>query len=463
MLPPEAAFLPISRLSPMLDTGEITATALARLALERAEGPGRVLNCFIQLLADRAMAEAASADRRASNGGRRGPLDGIPVALKDNIDVDGVPTTTGLGGNAPIAAEDAEVVRRLRAAGAVILGKLNMEEAALGATNDNPHHGCCVNPHRPGFSPGGSSGASGAAVSAGLCAAALGTDTGGSIRIPAAYCGVVGLKASFGLVSTRGVTPLSYKFDHIGPLTRTVADAAILLTALQGFDARCTESRRRSGLLTGLPVAGRLDGVRLGVIDCFNQEPADPEVAEAFEAALHRLRGLGAAIVSVDLPGYDLVSGRRSGFLRVEVEAAHVFAAVMRDAPERISPALKGFLDFGARASAQQLMRADRRIAEAAFAFERCFEVVDLLVSPTTPQAGFAFGGTPPENAGTYTILANVAGTPAISVPMGFDPLGLPIGLQIMGPADGESAVLGAAAAFEADAALDMVPPALRA
>lgn len=462
MLPPDTAFLPIARLSPLLDAGTLTATALTRLALERAEGPGRALNCFIRLLPDDALAAAAAADRRAAEGRRLGPLDGVPVALKDNIDVAGVPTTAGLAHPGPVAAGDAEVVRRLRAAGAVILGKLNMEEAALGATNDNPHHGRCINPHRPGCSPGGSSGASGAVVAAGICAAALGTDTGGSVRIPAAYCGVVGLKPSYGLVSTRGVVPLSYRYDHVGPLTRSVADAAILLRALQGFDPACTESRRRPGLQGELPV-GRLDGLRIGVARSFEQEPADPEVAAAFAAAVDRLASLGAQVEPVDLAGYDMVAGRRSGFLRVEVEAAHVHAGVMRDAPGRISPLLARYLDFGTRASAQQLLRADRRAEQGAFALERCFDAVDLLVSPTTPQAGFAFGDAPPENAGSYCIPANFAGTPAVSVPMGFDRRGLPLGLQVMGPADGEAAVLRAAAAFEADAALDMTPPAFRA
>lgn len=462
MLPTDAAFLPISRLSPMLDAGEFAATDLVRLALQRAEGPARDLNCFIALLADDALAAAAESDRRALSGKRLGPLDGIPVALKDNIDVAGVPTTAGLAAPGPVAAEDAEVVRRLRAAGAVIIGKLNMEEAALGATNDNPHHGRCINPHRPGNSPGGSSGGSGAAVAAGLCAAALGTDTGGSIRIPAAYCGVVGLKASYGLVSTRGVVPLSYRFDHIGPLTRTVGDAAILLRALQGFDPRCTESRRRPGLTTDLPASGRLDGLRLGVPRTFEQEPPEPAIADAFRAALERLEGLGATLRPVEVEGYDMIAGRRAGFLRVEVEAAHVYAATMRDAPERISETLRLYLDFGARATAQQLMRADRRTEAAAFAFTGCFDDVDLLVSPTTPQSGFAFGATPPESAGTYNILANFAGTPALSVPMGFDGDGLPIGLQVMGPPDGEAAVLRAAAAFEAAAGLDMIPPAFR-
>ncbi len=157
------------------------------------------------------------------------------MAIKDNIDVAGVPTSNGFGGPPyRIPDTDSEVVRRLRAAGAIILGKLNMHEGALGSTSDNPHFGRVINPHRDGYSPGGSSGGSGAAVAAGLCCAALGTDTGGSVRIPAAWCGIVGLKPSYGLVSMRGVVPLSYRLDHVGPLTRTVEDAAVMLNALAG-------------------------------------------------------------------------------------------------------------------------------------------------------------------------------------------------------------------------------------
>ncbi len=281
----------IARLSQMLDAGEVDAEALTRLLLDRAEGVGRGLNCYITLCRETALAEARAAAERTAAKRRRGKLDGIPVALKDNIDVAGVPTSNGFGG-APyrIPAEDAEITRRLRAAGAVILGKLNMHEGALGATNDNPHHGRAINPHRAGHSPGGSSGGSGAAVAAGLCCAALGTDTGGSVRIPASYCGVVGLKPSYGLISTRGVVPLSYRLDHAGPLARTVADAATLLEVLAGFDPRCAESRRGPD--------GGFDSVRAGAPrgrearrrQQFRRRAVEPAVAAAFKAALDQLR-----------------------------------------------------------------------------------------------------------------------------------------------------------------------------
>ena len=240
---PDIAFWSVGALSRAIESGRIEPLGLTRLMLERIAAFNPALNLFVTLCRDAALGDAAASGERAASGQRRGPLDGIPVALKDNIDLAGVPTSNGFGGPPwRVPARDAEVVRRLRAAGAVILGKLNMHEGALGATTDNPHFGASINPHCPGYTPGGSSGGSAAAVAAGLCVAALGTDTGGSVRIPAAYCGVVGLKPSHGLVSTGGVVPLSWRLDHVGPLTRTVADARLVFTALQAFDQECPES-----------------------------------------------------------------------------------------------------------------------------------------------------------------------------------------------------------------------------
>jgi aspartyl-tRNA(Asn)/glutamyl-tRNA(Gln) amidotransferase subunit A len=450
----------IAQLSAKLEAGEIDAEALACAFIERAEGVGGVLNCYVTLCKDTALAEARAAAERAAAKRRRGKLDGIPVALKDNIDVAGVPTSNGFGGSPfRVPTEDAEIVRRLRAAGAVILGKLNMHEGALGAMTDNPHFGRTINPHRPGYSPGGSSGGSGAAVAAGLCVAALGTDTGGSIRIPASYCGVVGLKPTYGLISTRGVVPLSYRLDHAGPLARTVADAAAMLDALAGFDPRCWESRRVPDGGYREPKPGRLDGVRLGVIGNFSAEPIAPAVATAFQAALRQFQQLGAEICGVEMPFYDMVQGRRAGFVRVEAEAAYVHGELYQREPERFSAEMRGYLDYGARVRATKLIDADRRIDAAAFELARCLEQVDAIVSPTTPQAAPAFGGKAPDNAGTFCIPANFAGCPAISVPMGRDEAGLPLGLQVIGALHRDARVLEIAACYEAAAALDMRPP----
>ncbi|HUA53758.1 MAG TPA: amidase, partial [Candidatus Sulfotelmatobacter sp.] len=345
----DLAFQSIAQLSAALEARALDARELTRYALARIEGPGRALNAFVVVCGGDAMRAAEAAAARAAAGRRLGPLDGIPVALKDNIDVAGMPTGNGFGGAAPwrVPTEDAEVTRRLRAAGAVILGKLAMHEGALGATNDNPHTGRTFNPHgpdrAPGLTPGGSSGGSAAAVGAGLCAAALGTDTGGSVRLPAAYCGVVGLKPSYGLVSPRGVVPLSYRLDHVGPLTRTVADAALMLQVLAGFDPECPEARRFPPLaLSGTPAS--LAGLKLGVPRNLGDEPAEPAVLAAFRSACAVLERLGAAIETVGLPTYDMARGRRALLVRVEVEGAFIHGPLLAREPERFSPEMRGFL-----------------------------------------------------------------------------------------------------------------------
>ena len=451
-------FKPATELARLIEAGELDPLELTHVYLGRAEGIGRDLNCFITLCADLAMTDAAAAATRARSKQRLSPIDGIPVAIKDNIDLAGVPTSNGIGGPAyRIPETDAEVVRRLRAAGAIILGKLNMHEGALGATSDNPHFGRVINPYRGGHSPGGSSGGSAAAVAAGLCCAALGSDTGGSVRIPASYCGVVGLKPSYGLISTRGVVPLSYRFDHVGPLTRTVSDAALMLNALAGFDPECPESRRGPPIDGALPEAGRLDGLKIGILANFDVETQERGVAAAFRQAQSVFRRLGADVRPVQLPNYDVIKGRRAGFVRVEVEAAFTHGALRQSEPERFSPQMRDYIDYGVKVAATQLMRCDRHIDIAAFELNQCLEEVDAIVSPTTPQAAPAFG-TPNDNAGAYCIVANFGGAPAISVPMG-EAEGLPLGLQIICAPHHDAQVLRIAAAFEAEAGLQLLPP----
>ena len=456
----DPVFLPITELSRRIDAGLLDPRDLARAYLERADGAGRSLNCYLALCGERAVAEAEQAARRAARKQRLSPIDGIPIAAKDNIDVAGVPTTNGFGGrHHPVPAVDAEVIRRLSAAGAVVLGKLNMQEGALGAVNDNPHHGRTTNPFRGGYTPGGSSGGSGAAVAAGLCAAALGTDTGGSVRIPAAYCGVVGLKPSYGLVSTRGVVPLSLRLDHVGPLTRTVADAAIMLAAMAGYDAEWPYARAYQAEDYAHMVDCSLEGIRLGVLTNYEQRQMEPAVWSAFGKALGLFQRLGAEIRELSLPTYDVVRGRRAVFVRVEVEAAAVQGALYRSEPDRFSPEMRGYLDWGLKASALRLVDADRTMEIAAHELGRCFAAVDAIVTPTTPQAAFPFGGKVPDTQGDFCALANMAGCPAISLPMGMDADGLPLGLQIMAPAAQDRRVLDIASAYEVAAQWSLAPP----
>jgi Asp-tRNA(Asn)/Glu-tRNA(Gln) amidotransferase A subunit family amidase len=440
----------IAELSQAIERGELDPRDLARGMLDRAAGPDKRLNCFVLLCRDAALAEAQAAAERALSGRRKGPLDGIPIAVKDNIDVAGLPTGNGFGGPPwRVPREDAEVVRRLRDAGAVVLGKLNMHEGALGGTTDNPHTGRTHNPHRDGYTPGGSSGGSGAAVAAGLCCAALGTDSGGSIRIPAAYCGVVGLKPSWGLVSSRGVVPLAPRLDHVGPLARNVADAALVFEAIRGFDPLCPDSRRVPEEVQRLPPGGRLDGVRLGTIANFAAETTAPAIETAFAAALARGKALGATVRSLTLPSYDLARARRALLLRMEVEAAALWDAVARDEPAHFSPQFRGWLEYGEKVAATRLLAAERLADIAAFELDRCFDEVDAILSPATPQPAFPFDMPAPDNQNSFAALANFAGCPALSLPMGTDPSGLPLGLQVMGRRDTDAFVLRIAAALE--------------
>jgi aspartyl-tRNA(Asn)/glutamyl-tRNA(Gln) amidotransferase subunit A len=440
-------FLPIGALSEMLNARRVGSEALTRQCLNRAVGEGRALNCFITLCPEMALAEARAADGRSAAGQRLGPLDGIPVALKDNIDVANVPTTNGFGGGPlRIPTEDATVTSRLRDAGAIILGKLAMHEGALGATTDNPHHGRTHNPFRHGHSPGGSSGGSGAAVAAGLCYAALGTDTGGSVRIPASWCGLVGLKPSYGVISTHGVVPLSHRLDHVGPLTRTVADATLLLDALAGYDPLCSESRRAPPGGATLP---SLSGLRIAVLANFAAERVDQEVSDAFSLCLARLRDAGTRIETITLPAFDPVKVRRACFVRVEAEAAFVHGPLYRQEPDRFSPVMRGYLDYGLRLPATRLLQADRVMEEAAGALNACWDRFDVMLSPTTPQAAPSFDTIPPDNAGTFCGLANAGGYPAISLPMGVTKDGLPMGLQIVAPLHQDRRLLSIAAAVE--------------
>jgi aspartyl-tRNA(Asn)/glutamyl-tRNA(Gln) amidotransferase subunit A len=429
--------------------------------LDRIEAHNPALYAYIAISAEAALAEAAEASARAASGRRRGALDGVPIALKDNIDLAGLPTSNGFAQSEKLPPwrlpnEDAEVVRRLRAAGAVILGKLNMHEGALGATSDNPHFGAVINPHRPGFTPGGSSGGSGAAVAGGLCAAALGSDTGGSIRIPASYCGVVGFKPSFGLVSTGGVVPLSWRLDHVGPLTRTVADARIIFEALRGFDPGCPDSRRSRA---DDVVAQAIDGLRLGVLRNFDDEPLEPAVSAAFAEALRVFERLGCAVQPIELPSYDRVRARRAALLRIEADAAAIHVDLYEREPERFSAAIRGYLDYGARASAVQLARAERLIDIAVAELARVFDQVDAILSPTTPQPAFAFGADPPDNQNAFCFLANFAGAPAVGLPMGKTEDGLPLGLQIMTARDRDTLALQLAEAYERAAGWRLDPP----
>jgi aspartyl-tRNA(Asn)/glutamyl-tRNA(Gln) amidotransferase subunit A len=326
----------------------------------------------------------------------------------------------------------------------VIIGKLSLHEAALGADNDNPHFGRCHNPHRYGYTPGGSSGGSGAAVAANLCAAALGTDSMGSVRIPASYCGVFGLKPSYGLVSPRGSVVVSRRLDHVGPLARSARDLGLLLDVLAGFDPDCAESRR---VVLEPP---REFPLSIGVPDLASVDVAD-DVMRDFEAGLERLRALGHQVVPLPAPPIEPGRLRRAGLLVCEAEMLVEHAADWAARREDFSPALAGLLAWAESKTARDFAAADRLLDAGAVVVQRWLAACDAIAWPTTPQRAFAFGSPVPANQADLTCLANMAGVPALSLPLPVPEGELPIGLQLIGAIGSERTLIALAESFTAD------------
>ena len=410
-----------------------TAAARTDAALARIAEVDGTVRAFISVLEASARAEAAASDARRNDRASLGPLDGLPVAVKDNIAVAGVPTTCGTRAFPKPAAADAEVVARLRAAGAVIVGTLNMHEGALGATTDNPFHGRCANPLRHGFTPGGSSGGSAAAVAAGMVSLTLGTDTMGSVRIPAAYCGIWGLKPTRGAVPAAGLVHLSWTLDTIGPLARSPGELVAAMQAVGGM---------------GNAGAADLSELRLGVPDVAALAACEPEVLEGFDALKAALKAAGATLVQVDVSGWAPGAVRRAGLLISEVEGSEVFGAAAEGAG--LSDGFRGLLRYGRDARAGRLSQAYRLIGTVAAAFGAAVAGIDALLLPTAPQRAFAQDDPAPANQADFTTLANVAGAPALSMPMAAPDGGLPCAAQIVGKRGSDARLLAIGEAMRA-------------
>ena len=445
------AFSSLSSLAAQLRTGKLSPVELVRACLSRIERYDATLNSFLAVFADAALEEAGHSERRFASGAVLGPLDGIPIALKDLIDVAGSPTTAGLAVPwRPRADADAFLVRRLRGQGAVLLGKLNLHEAAMGATNDNPHYGKARNPWNPGHTPGGSSGGSGAAVAAGLCPAALGSDTMGSVRIPAAYCGVSGLVPTYGRVSLNGVAPLCWSMDTVGPLAGSVGDLALVMDAISGFDPDYPHGRRPPADLPLLaPIApAEPASIKLGVIENWGDgEEVEPAVAAAFGQALGAFGEMGCEIREYRVE--EIGKARRHGLIVIEGDAALVHARMLAEQPERLGDDVRAQIEYGARMAAGKLARAHAYRDRLRHRFAAILEEVDVVTSPATPQAPFAFGTKVPSNQALFSAPANLCGLPALSLPMGFDAAGLPLGLQLIGAPWREARLLQVGQAYQ--------------
>ena len=434
---------------------EVTRACLARI--ERYEP---ALRAFITVTADEALAAARAADA----GRARGPLAGVPLALKDLFDTAGVRTTAGsriLADRVP--REDAAVVARLRAAGVVFVGKTNLHEWAFGVTSQNPHFGPARNPYDTSRIPGGSSGGSAAALAAFCCHGALGSDTGGSIRIPASLCGVVGLKPTYGRVSLRGVVPLSWTLDHAGPMARTVRDAALLYAAIAGHDPADPSS-------ADVPVEDALAriedgarGLRIAVPRTHFFERCDAEVAALVREAIRVLEREGAAVGEIAFPDSEALLESQRTIISTDAAAYH--AADLRDRAGQIGADVLERLRVGQAVTGEAYALARRRRAELRRDLLEGLAGYDALAAPTTaiaapPAATAERGETGAERGGTAAVAAaarltaltspfNLTGLPAISVPCGFTSEGLPVGLQIAAAPWREATVLRVARAYE--------------
>ncbi|MCK1798660.1 amidase [Streptomyces sp. XM4193] len=426
---------------------ELTESVLARIAAVE----GR-LGAYVSVAADTALAAAARAENEISGSGPRGPLHGIPVALKDLIDAEGVPTTASSRVRAGHVAErDSAVAERLRAAGAVLLGKTHTHEFAYGLVTPQTH-----NTWDHSRIAGGSSGGSAVAVAAGGATFAMGTDTGGSIRVPAALNGVVGLKPTYGLVPRTGVTSLSWSLDHVGPLARTAADVSLVLPAIAGHDPHDPASVP-GPVLDRFP-GGDLRGLRVGVPRNHYFDRVAPEVEESVRAAIGRLVELGAEPVDVEIPMARYVQAVQWGLMVPEATAYHERS--LRAVPDLYAADVRLLLEAGELTSAGDYLRAQRARAAMRDAWARMFDGIDVLAAPTVPMTAVEAGQETVEWAdGTSEAVsdacvrlcapANVTGVPALTVPVGRDRAGLPIGMQLMARPFGDATVLRVGRAYE--------------
>jgi aspartyl-tRNA(Asn)/glutamyl-tRNA(Gln) amidotransferase subunit A len=397
--------------------------------LERIAALNPMLNAFIAVFEDEAMQQARTLDEELRQGRSRGPLHGRTISIKDLIDVKGFPTTAASRVRAGhIASADATLVTRLRDAGAVLIGKTNMHEFALGTTSDESAFGPVRNPHDPSRSPGGSSGGSGAAVAAGMGWASIGSDTGGSIRIPASACGVVGLKPTFGEISLAGVVPLSVSLDHVGPLAQNVGDARAIYDAL-------IERAQPS------PVPRSIGAVRIGKLGGFFLEMLDNDVRARFEAALEHLRKAGASIVDVDLGRLPDV---QTTYLNVALTEAYAYhAEALAKVPGEFSDSVRSRLEMGGTISRDDYVQAQGDRAVMRSVVDQALSKCDVLVLPAMPIPPQKVGATEAVIDGRVhplrpltlrlTQLFNLTGHPAISLPCGHTQEGLPCGFQIVG------------------------------
>ena len=454
----EICYMSAGDLSKLVQNKEISPVEIIEAHLTRIDATEPVLNSFITLLADEARGAALQAEKDIQAGRYKGPLHGIPVALKDLYNTGGVRTTSGsrIFDNF-IPTEDCTVAAKFQQAGAILVGKLNMHPFAYGPTGENLDYGNMHNPWNPDMVTGGSSGGSGSAAAAGQCTITTGSDTGGSIRIPAALCGIVGLKPTYGLVSRHGLTALSWSLDHPGPMTRTVEDAAITMNVIAGHDPKDVASAKVDIPDYTSALTGDIKGLRIGLVKEYFESPLDPQVRKAVMDAIGLLESMGAEVKEVSYPMFNQSQAISSTVLMSEATAYH--RDLLEKDGHQIYEPVRQRLEAGLFISAAEYLRAQQARTIFDHQGRRLLDDVDLLAGPTEPvtapriMASKVMAGE--QEVGVvgaltqYTRPYNINGFPAISVPCGFSDENMPIGLQLAGKPFDELTVLRAAHAYE--------------
>ena len=454
----ELHYMSAWELSGLIRDRRVSPVEVVEACLERIEATEPTLNSFITVLPEQARASAERADQEISRGNYRGPLHGIPVGLKDLFETAGVRTTSGTRiYDNYVPSQDCTVAANFSQAGAVLIGKLNMHPLAFGPTGENGDYGHMHNPWNPDRITGGSSGGSGSAAAAGQCPITMGSDTGGSVRIPAALCGIVGLKPTYGRVSRAGLTPLSWCLDHPGPMVRTVEDAALTMNAIAGRDPRDPAT-------ADVPVPDYTEaltedirGLRIGVVKEYFESEIDSQVAELVHRAISELGELGAEIVEVSLPLYQYAQPISNAILSAEATAAH--RDILLSDGDKLYPQVRDRLEEGLFITAAEYLRAQQARQVFCTHVAELLKDVDLLAGPVEPVTAPEILARRIDVGGQllpavplltkYTRVYNITGSPAISVPCGFADDGLPVALHLAGRNFDEVTVLRAAYAYQ--------------
>jgi aspartyl-tRNA(Asn)/glutamyl-tRNA(Gln) amidotransferase subunit A len=452
--------LSITKASRLIERKEISPVELVEAVLDRISAVEDKINAYISVYPDEARAVAKAAEIMIGAGHWLGPLHGIPIALKDNIGLKGLRSTAGSKILADwLPAQDATAAARLRGQGAIFIGKTNMHEFAWGGTSDNPHYGAVRNAWNPERFPAGSSGGSGAAVAALTCLGALGTDTGGSVRLPSAINGIAGLRPTIGRVSNYGVIPLAWSMDTVGPMARTVEDCAVMFNAIAGHDPKDGGSAAKPVMDYTADLGRGVERLRIGIVPSYFFNHLQPPVHDAVKGALKTLEGLGASVVDIEIKN---IHGNISAQLTIEAaEPSAYHQRWLRERPEDYGEDVRTLLEMGEMLLATHYIQAQRYRTLLRQEFMDAFKSVDVFICPTLPFTATKVGemNVVIENGQQedmlsaimqFTGVPSLTGLPSLNVPCGFDPDGLPVGMQVIGRPFDEATLFRVGAAFQA-------------